>query len=1480
MFIFKRALRAVSSANLFHRVCGLLALSLLLWACGESTSPSAPAATSRHLVAAEAAAQRAAAPLAAVANGPTPVWVMMRQAASVAQFRATRNWQAQGEQVTRSLRSTASSSQQSLRAFLNGRNVPFKSFWIVNAMKVTAEPALINEIARRPDVARIVADSRFEIPPLQERAAARPSAQAVEWGLSSIRAPEVWDSFGARGDGIVVANIDTGVQFDHPALVNQYRGNQGGSFDHNYNWYDPTGVCGAPSDGPCDNAEHGTHTMGTIVGDDSLGNPIGVAPHARWIAAKGCEDIDCSTESLLSSGQWLLAPTDLRGENPRPDLRPNIINNSWSGAAADPFYQAVVQAWRAAGIFPVFSAGNWGDFGCETVGSPGDYPAAYTVGAYDIDHFIASFSGKGPSLLDGESKPDIAAPGVDVRSSVPGGYARFSGTSMAAPHVAGTIALLWSAAPTLIGDVDGTIALLGSTALDTADLSCGGDEGDNGVWGEGRLDAYAAVEQAPRGPTGVLAGIVSTPAGRPLAGARIRAEGETVRETYADPEGRYRAVLPAGTYTVIASAFGYEPRSAATVVIVDRETTLETFSLEASPVFPVSGTVTDSEGQPLAGVVVALAGTPLPPRTTDAAGAYAFPTVPAGTYEVSVTPSGCYSPQRSTLVVDGAEVLSFVSPRRVDGFGYFCQIAEFDFIEANTVLPITFDGASIVPLPFPFSFYGQQYSSVEVSATGYVQFGAPLLGGVFSNTAIPDGSLPNAAIYPFWDDLVVDLGSSVRTDVVGTAPERQFIIEWRDVSFFSDFVTPVRFELVLHEDGRILMQYFTHDPDPAQKGNSATVGLENENGSDAFQYSFDTASLSSGVAILYDFPPSGIVRGTVTEAGNSRVGVAGATIQATSDGAVVRTVKSAADGRYSLQVPVGNYTIVASKLNHGTEASTASVFEDTTVTADFALRTARVIIEPPSLQLTVPQSQVRTRLITLQNAGTLPFEYSFREAGGALQRRSPGAGIARNAPAPIQRAASDTRELFGLGPRQRGGWIAELPGDVLRAFAPLGLASAWGVGYTGKLWLSDFTALSNHEFTALGGPTGREWTAPWAGLAVGDMSYDAGRGLFCQVAIEGGGNGIHCWSPDSGEVIDSITGTFPWAEISQRGLAYRPDDDSFYIGGWNQGVIYHVQGLSGESPGQVIGSCTPSDRNISGLAWNDSVKVLWMATNSDTDTVYELNPDDCTVLATLAHPAPGFNGAGLELDESGNLWMVSQVPNQVFLVDSGVPAFSDVKWLSQSPTNGTVAPGETATIEVTLDTTGLEPGAHLASLFVQSNAGVGASQRIPISLLVPAYQQAVDSGSRASHLDTAGDIWASDQPFASGSWGYLQEGAGPVTTTQSIAGTADPVLYQSQRVDPHAYAFDDVPNGIYEVNLRFAEFTALSFGERLFDVIIENTVVLHAHDIRYEAGASAADDHTFFVEVTDARLDIRLAPRTGFANPVINALRVTHRTGR
>jgi subtilisin family serine protease len=315
-------------------------------------------------------------------------------------------------------------------------------------------------------------------------------APGVEWNIERIRAPEVWSTYGVRGEGIVVGTIDSGVQYDHPALVEQYRGNLGGGvFDHNYSWFDPYEVCGHGSNEPCDPQWHGTAAIGIMVGDDGGANQIGVAPGARFIVAAS----NWSTVNLLADMEWMLAPTDLYGQNPRPELRPQVVNNSWGQGGGTEIFEPAVQAWIAAGIFPVFAAGNSGS-DCRHVLSPADYSTTYAVGASDLEDSITWFSSRGPTL-DGLIKPDITAPGASLRSSVPWDsyFSGFWGTSFSAPHVSGTVALMLSLNPELIGGVEEIRHLLDHSAIDASDLSCGGELWRNNVWGEGRLDAFDAA---------------------------------------------------------------------------------------------------------------------------------------------------------------------------------------------------------------------------------------------------------------------------------------------------------------------------------------------------------------------------------------------------------------------------------------------------------------------------------------------------------------------------------------------------------------------------------------------------------------------------------------------------------------------------------------------------------------------------------------------------------------------------------------------------------------------------------------------------------------------------------------------------------------------------------------------------------------------------------------------------------------------------
>lgn len=339
------------------------------------------------------------------------------------------------------------------------------------------------------------------------------SLEAIEWGVSKIGAPAVWGA-GINGAGAVVGGQDTGYRWTHEALKARYRGWDGTTADHDYNWHDAihegASDCGVDSLVPCDDSGHGTHTMGTMVGDDGGTNQVGVAPGATWIGCRNMLEGDGTPATYAECYEWFIAPARVDGSDPDPGRAPDVINNSWgcpaSEGCTDPtVLLAVVENVRAAGIVTVHSAGNAGA-ACSSINTPAAiYDASFTVGATNSTDAIAYFSSRGPVTVDGSGrmKPDVSAPGDGVRSSYASNdtsYANMSGTSMAGPHVAGLVALLIDANPRLRGEVDVIEDLIGQSALHlTTTLVCGGDTASsvpNNVFGWGRVDAWAAYEAA------------------------------------------------------------------------------------------------------------------------------------------------------------------------------------------------------------------------------------------------------------------------------------------------------------------------------------------------------------------------------------------------------------------------------------------------------------------------------------------------------------------------------------------------------------------------------------------------------------------------------------------------------------------------------------------------------------------------------------------------------------------------------------------------------------------------------------------------------------------------------------------------------------------------------------------------------------------------------------------------------------------------
>jgi subtilisin family serine protease len=483
------------------------------------------------------------------ANGKTTDFVVyMAKQADLSKAASIKDQDARGWYVYNALK-TAARSQKPLLGALDAHDVDYTSYWGVNMVALKGGRSLAESLAARADVRAIETNRAFVAldaigePGDGEATDETDQVEIVDAatpGVTSTQAPTLWN-LGFRGQGMVVANQDTGMRWTHAALRTHYRG-WGGSIatsDHNYNWWDSiharitgsdggtasgaTNSCGYNLQAPCDDQGHGTHTTGTTVGDDAgagLGtgtNQVGVAPSAKWI---GCRNMDAGNgraTTYTECFQFFLAPTNLQGQNPDPTKRPHVMNNSWGCPLVGelcprPIMQSIVDNSVASGIFVVASAGNDGP-NCGTVQDPpGIYESAFSIGALSTSNTapsLQSFSSRGTVTSDGSGrmKPDLSAPGASVSSSLrtsDTSYGSMSGTSMASPHVVGTVALLWSARPGLVRDIPRTKWLLTRSSnragitVGSNSTGCGGiTPTPNNHFGWGRVDVTAAYNLEP-----------------------------------------------------------------------------------------------------------------------------------------------------------------------------------------------------------------------------------------------------------------------------------------------------------------------------------------------------------------------------------------------------------------------------------------------------------------------------------------------------------------------------------------------------------------------------------------------------------------------------------------------------------------------------------------------------------------------------------------------------------------------------------------------------------------------------------------------------------------------------------------------------------------------------------------------------------------------------------------------------------------------
>jgi subtilisin family serine protease len=576
------------------------------------------------------------------------------------------------EVVLGALQDAAARSQGALLDDLSSRQRDgsirgYTPHWLINAVVVVGTVDAIRELGQREDVEVIEPNLEVELiePVVSDKPAPRGGQRGIGItpGVVAVGARRVWNELGIDGTGVVVGNMDTGVDGNHPALASRWRGLYAPASEC---WLDNSGQ-GNPSF-PQDNhyISHGTHVMGTITGlapDDT----IGVAPGALWIATNTInQGVGSEFDNDVIESLEFFADPD--GNPGTTDDVPCVVQNSWgtNGGLGYPdcfsYWWTAIDNCEAAGVCLTWSAGNEGPY-ASTMRSPADRADspynAFSVGSTQnyAPYNISDFSSRGPSTCGGPyaMKPEISAPGSNIYSAqAGGGYQYLDGTSMAGPHIAGVVALMCAANPDL--DVETIKQVLMETAIDL------GTPGEDNTYGHGFVDAYEAVLSVMGGLGTVTGTVTDYDTGLPLEGVRVSVvDRPTYRTTGAD--GTFEFMLPVGEWTLEFELFAYGDESVL-VDVIENDTVDGSTTMTALPSATLSGLVYDHEGALVSGATIEVLGTPLAPVYSNGSGFYTIDMPAGAVYEVLARKAG-HGAQQQTVNFTGSMTLDFTLPELI-----------------------------------------------------------------------------------------------------------------------------------------------------------------------------------------------------------------------------------------------------------------------------------------------------------------------------------------------------------------------------------------------------------------------------------------------------------------------------------------------------------------------------------------------------------------------------------------------------------------------------------------------------------------------------------------------------------------------------------------------------------------------------------------------------------------------------------------------